>query len=146
VRSPRNAAEEWPIELINGEWYLLTWENTGWRTKVSRRLNDGDQQNLCLGWFNITDAEHPDYHPLFAAPQGQEEETMVVEGVRLKLAFCTTCAVCVPVLAQGPSFLRLRRALLRQKGIHKMRGVQRSLREEWKRSEGAVPLLPRKSK
>ena len=36
VRSPGNAAEEWPIELINGEWYLLTWENTGWRTKASR--------------------------------------------------------------------------------------------------------------
>ena len=33
--------------------------------------------------------------------------------VRLKLAFCTTCAVRVLVLAQGPSFLRLRRALLR---------------------------------
>ena len=32
--------------------------------------------------------------------------------VRLKLAFCTTCAVRVLVLAQGPSFLRLRRALL----------------------------------
>ena len=37
-------------------------------------------------------------------------------GVRLKLAFCTTCAVRVLVLAQGPSFLRLRRALLRRRG------------------------------
>ena len=36
--------------------------------------------------------------------------------VRLKLAFCTTCAVRVPVLAQGPSFLRLRRALVRRRG------------------------------
>ena len=36
--------------------------------------------------------------------------------VRLKLAFCTTCAVRVLVLAQGPSFLRLRRALLRRRG------------------------------
>jgi hypothetical protein len=41
---------------------------------------------------------------------------------RLKLAFCTTHAVCVLVLAQGPSFMRLRRALLRQRGVHKMRG------------------------
>ena len=32
------------------------------------------------------------------------------EIVRLKLAFCTTCAIRVLVLAQGPSFLRLRRA------------------------------------
>ena len=37
-------------------------------------------------------------------------------SVRLKLAFCTTCAVRVLVLAQGPSFLRLRRALLRRRG------------------------------
>ena len=36
--------------------------------------------------------------------------------VRLKLAFCTTCAVRVLVLAQGPSFLRLRRALLGRRG------------------------------
>ena len=36
VQSPRDAAEEWLIELINREWYLLTWENTGWRTKASR--------------------------------------------------------------------------------------------------------------
>ena len=38
------------------------------------------------------------------------------DAVRLKLAFCTTCAVRVPVLAQRPSFLRLRRALLRRRG------------------------------
>ena len=37
-------------------------------------------------------------------------------SVRLKLAFCMTCVVRVLVLAQGPSFLRLRRALLGQKG------------------------------
>ena len=37
-------------------------------------------------------------------------------SVRLKLAFCMTCAVRVLVLAQGPSFLRLRRALLRRRG------------------------------
>ena len=37
--------------------------------------------------------------------------------VRLKLAFCTTCAICVLVLAQGPSFVRLRRALLGQRGV-----------------------------
>ena len=80
VRSPGNAAEEWLIELINGEWYLLTWENTGWRTKASGRLNEGDRQNLRLGWFNITDAEHPDFHPLFVAPQVQEEETMIIRG------------------------------------------------------------------
>ena len=30
VCMPRNAAEEWPMELINGDWYLLTWENTRW--------------------------------------------------------------------------------------------------------------------
>ena len=36
--------------------------------------------------------------------------------VRLKLAFCTTCVVRVLVLAQGPSFRRLRRALLRRRG------------------------------
>ena len=36
--------------------------------------------------------------------------------VRLKLAFCTTCAVHVLVLAQGPSFWRLRRAWLRRRG------------------------------
>ena len=81
VQSPGNVAEEWPIELINGKWYLLTWENTGWRTKASRRLNDGDRKALNLGWFNITDAEHPDYHPLFAAPQGKEgEESVIVQG------------------------------------------------------------------
>ena len=39
-----------------------------------------------------------------------------IYGVRLKLAFCTTCAVRILVLAQGPSFLRLRRALLRRRG------------------------------
>ena len=43
-------------------------------------------------------------------------------SVRLKLAFYTTYAICVLVLPQGPSFVRLRRALLRQRGIHKMRG------------------------
>ena len=32
-----------------------------------------------------------------------------------------TFAVCVLVLAQGPSFIRLRRALLRQRGVHKIR-------------------------
>jgi hypothetical protein len=67
-------------------------------------------------------------------------------SVRLKLAFCTTCAVRVLVLAQGPSFVRLRRALLRRKGIHKMRGVRRLLREKWRQSKGAVPLLLRKAK
>ena len=36
-------------------------------------------------------------------------------AVRLKLAFCMTCAFRVLVLAQGPSFLGLRRALLRQR-------------------------------
>ena len=36
--------------------------------------------------------------------------------VRLKLAFCMTCAFRVLVLAQGPSFLGLRRALLRWRG------------------------------
>ena len=41
---------------------------------------------------------------------------IVREGVRLKLAFCTTCAVRILVLAQGPNFWRLRRALLRQRG------------------------------
>ena len=35
--------------------------------------------------------------------------------VRLKLAFCMTCVVQVPVLAQRLSFLRLRRALLGQR-------------------------------
>ena len=33
-----------------------------------------------IGWFNITNAEHPDFHPLFTAPE-QEEETMGVEGM-----------------------------------------------------------------
>ena len=82
VRSPGNAAEEWPIELINGKWYLLTWENTGWRTKASRQLNDRDHKTLNLGWFNITDGKHPDYHPLFAAPQGREveEESVITQG------------------------------------------------------------------
>ena len=79
ARSPRNAAEEWPIELINGEWYLLTWENTGWRTKASRRLNNGDRKTLGIGWFNITDAEHPNFHPLFVALQEREEGTIGVE-------------------------------------------------------------------
>ena len=32
VHTPKNALEEWPVELINGDWYLLTWENTRWRT------------------------------------------------------------------------------------------------------------------
>ena len=41
---------------------------------------------------------------------------IVVAPVRLKLAFCTTCAFRVLVLAQGPSFLGLRRALLRRRG------------------------------
>ena len=77
VRSPGNAAEEWPIELINGEWYLLTWENMGWQTKASRCLNEGDRNNLNLGWFNITDAEHPDYHPLFAGQEPTEEEPVL---------------------------------------------------------------------
>ena len=81
ARTPGNAAEEWPIELINGEWYLLTWENTGWRTKASRRLNDGDRRTLNLGWFNITNAEHPDFHPLFAAPAEQEGGSIGVEEV-----------------------------------------------------------------
>ena len=36
--------------------------------------------------------------------------------VRLKLAFCITCAVYVLVLAQGPSFVRLKRAWLRWRG------------------------------
>jgi hypothetical protein len=43
-------------------------------------------------------------------------------SVRLKLAFCMTYAVYVLVLAQGPSFMRLRRALLRQRGVYKVRG------------------------
>ena len=60
--------------------------------------------------------------------------TVAATLVRLKLAFCTTCAVRVLVLAQGPSFLRLRRALLRRKGIHKMRGIRRSLWKEWRQS------------
>ena len=51
-------------------------------------------------------------------------------SVRLKLAFCMTYAVCVLVLAQGPSFIRLRRALLRQRGVYKVRGkVTVTLRE-----------------
>ena len=33
-----------------------------------------------------------------------ELDKLKMEGVRLKLAFCTTCAVRVLVLAQGPSF------------------------------------------
>lgn len=80
VRSPGNAVEEWPIELINGEWYLLTWENMGWWTKASRRLNDGDCRTLGLGWFNQNDAEHPDYHPLFAGQETTEEEPMIIQG------------------------------------------------------------------
>ena len=79
VRLPGNAAEEWPIELINGEWYLLTWESTGWRTKASRRLNNGDCKALNLRWFNITDAKHPDFHPLFATPQGREKEIVIAK-------------------------------------------------------------------
>ena len=47
---------------------------------------------------------------------GPDERWRKEEGVRLKLAFCMTCAVRVLVLAQGPSFLRLRRALLGQRG------------------------------
>ena len=42
--------------------------------------------------------------------------TLDIRDVRLKLAFCTTCAVRILVLAQGPSFLRLRGALLRRRG------------------------------
>ena len=80
VRSPGNAAEEWPIELITGEWYLLTWENTGWRTKASRQLNDGNHRALNLGWFNKDDAEHPDYHPLFPGQEGEEVEPMIIQG------------------------------------------------------------------
>ena len=49
-----------------------------------------------------------------SGPPSVESETRML--VRLKLAFGTTCAVRVPVLAQGPSFLRLRRALLRRRG------------------------------
>ena len=80
VRSPGNAVEEWPIKLINGKWYLLTWENTGWRTKASRQLNDGDRRTLGLGWFNKDNAEHPDYHPLFSGQGTTEEELMVIQG------------------------------------------------------------------
>lgn len=36
VYTPGNALEEWPVELINGDWYLLTWENIRWRTQVIR--------------------------------------------------------------------------------------------------------------
>ena len=36
--------------------------------------------------------------------------------VRLKLAFCTTCAVCVLVLAQGPSFFETLEGLVKAKG------------------------------
>ena len=36
--------------------------------------------------------------------QRSDKEGGGKEGVRLKLAFCMTCAVCILVLAQGPSF------------------------------------------
>ena len=36
----------------------------------------------------------------------------VTVGVRLKLAFCMTCATCVLVLAQGPSVMTVRLGLL----------------------------------
>jgi hypothetical protein len=54
---------------------------------ANMRLDD-----LVLGylWFMVTNA-HPDW-------------MTGMLPVRLKLAFCTTCAIHVLVLAQGPSF------------------------------------------
>ena len=46
----------------------------------------------------------------------QTNQTILTLAVRLKLAFCTTCAFRVLVLAQGPSFVRLRRALSGRRG------------------------------
>ena len=55
-------------------------------------------------------------------PKCKKSSQKVRGSVRFKLAFCTTCAVCVLVLAQGPSFVRLERALLRQRGVYKTKG------------------------
>jgi hypothetical protein len=77
----KKGEEEWPVELINRDWYLLTWENVRWwRTRASRKLNTNDWESLGLGWFAITDPEHPDYHPLFAQPVGIYDNNPVDKG------------------------------------------------------------------
>jgi hypothetical protein len=73
--------EEYPVELINGRWHLLTWDSMGWRTRASRALNPSEETNLGLGWFDLGDPKHPDYHPLFSKPleEPTEEPTQSAE-------------------------------------------------------------------
>ena len=66
--------------------------------------------------------------------------------VRLKLAFCTTCAVHVLVIAQGPSFLRLLRAWLRQRGDSQDERNTTVTSREVETIQQNVPLLSRKAK
>jgi hypothetical protein len=69
-----HGTEEYPVELINGRWHLLTWDSMGWWTRASRALNPSKETNLGLGWFDLGDPEHPDYHPLFSK-KPEEEST-----------------------------------------------------------------------
>jgi hypothetical protein len=55
---------KYAIELINDQWHILTWSGPSWRTSANRYFGPLDREHLGLGWYDVSDPEHPDYRPL----------------------------------------------------------------------------------
>ena len=53
--------EEYPVEFINDNWYLMVWGSTGWRTHTFKKLNKEHKERLGLGGYITSDPEHPDF-------------------------------------------------------------------------------------
>jgi hypothetical protein len=56
------SGNEFPVELINGQWYQLTWGTSGYRTSPSSLITPQIRLELGLGWYQPGD---PEYEAMF---------------------------------------------------------------------------------
>ena len=56
---------KFPVKLVNGQWYQLTWGTSGYHTSSSSMIIPYAYKELGLGWYCLGD---PEYEVLVPAP------------------------------------------------------------------------------
>ena len=63
---------KFPIELVNGQWYQLTWGTSGYHTSPLSMITPYVHEELELGWYHPGD---PKYELLVPAPLGNDPQS-----------------------------------------------------------------------